>query len=138
MLTAACSTPPPGLKGLIAEALCAAYPERAAKDANLALRIDSAFADSARFYGLTDPARTLAESLDASPPLNRRYLSVVFPLCLPGKIDFLNLNQELWHYPYRPSPPSLEEPDTRSFPEIYVDALETAANAITPHINPVP
>jgi len=138
-LTKACSNPPPGLKGLIAEALRAAFPEKAAADASLALRIDGAFADSARFYSLTDPAKTLAETLDAPPPLNRRYLSVVYPLNLPGDIDFLNLSQKPWHYPYRPPSIATQEspaakPDTRSFPEIYADALKTAANAITPCI----
>ncbi|MCL2599852.1 MAG: zinc dependent phospholipase C family protein, partial [Treponema sp.] len=142
LLAESCANPPPGLKDLIARAMVAAFPEKAAKNANLAGRMDSAFADSARFYRLTDPAKTKTESLDAPAPLNRRYLSVVYPIRLSRDAtpDFLNTSREPWHYPYTPSPtdnPENQKPgpgaDTRSFPDIYADALKAATNALLPH-----
>jgi len=131
LLAESCDNPPPGLKELIARAMVSAFPEKTAKDENLARRIDSAFADSARFYRLTDPAKTRTESLDEPPSLRRRYLSVVYPLDLPEGIDFLNTKREPWHYPYRQQS---AEPcaDTRSFPDIYANALKAAVDAVLP------
>jgi len=131
-LAGACADPPPGLKGLVARAIATAYPEKAAKDGLLAARIDGAFADSARFYRLTDPAKTRTESLDAPPQLERRWLSVVYPIGLPDGVDFLNKSRRPWSYPYRP--PDRESPalDARSFPEVYADALKSAAEALLP------
>jgi len=124
---------PLGLKELVASAMITAFPEKVAGDQKLAGRMDSAFADSARFYRLTDPAKTFAETLDAPPSLNRRYLSVVYPLELPRDVDFLNTNREPWYYPYRPPSPCVPEtPDTRSFQEVYADTLKTAVDAILP------
>jgi len=132
LLAESCENPPPGLKELIARAMASAFPEKTAKDEKLARRIDSAFADSARFYSLTDPAKTQGEPLDEPPSLRRRYLSVVYPIGLPENIDFLNKKREAWYYPYRQA----AEPcaDTRSFPEIYADALKAAVEAILPFI----
>ena len=131
LLAESCENPPPGLKELIARAMISVFPEKTAKDEKLARRIDNAFADSARFYSLTDPAKTQAEFLDEPLSLRRRYLSVVYPLDLPGNIDFLNTKREPWHYPYRQQ--SVEPcADTRSFPEIYADAVKNAVEAILP------
>jgi len=131
LLTETCERPPE-LGKLIARAMLSAFPEKAARDGKLAGRIDNAFADSARFYGLTDPARTRTESPDAPPPTNLRYLSVVYPLDLPGDIDFLNAKREPWYYPYRPAPENQATQDTRSFPEVYADTLGATVEAILP------
>jgi len=141
LLAETCANPPPGLRELIVRAMVAAFPEKAAGDEKLAERVAAAFADSARFYALTDPAKTRTETLNLPAPLSRRFLSVVYPVGLsagvptpdvPGNVDFLNAGREPWYYPYRPPTGANPEPDTRSFPEVYADALKAAAKAVRP------
>jgi hypothetical protein len=133
LLVRVCENPPEELPPRIAQALIAAFPEKTRTDHQLIRRIGNAFADSARYYRLSDPAQTRMESGDAAIriPLNRRYLSLVFPENLPADIDFLNMRKEPWYYPYRP-PEIIAEPrpDTRSFPEVYAGAVEAAVKCL--------
>ncbi|MDR1421209.1 MAG: hypothetical protein LBI86_12615 [Treponema sp.] len=117
-----CEKPPLGLKELLERALVSGYPERAGKDTRLAQRIANAFSDSARFFRSTVPARKISPSL-------RREFILGFPSVLPGDIDFLNLAHEAWQYPAGP-----ERDDTRSFPEIYDEAVDAAAKIMLPCI----
>jgi hypothetical protein len=132
ILAAICAKPPLGLKELLARALAAGFPDKVKRDRKLAQRIDNAFADCARFYRLTAPARTVALARKR-PALDARFLAYIFPEQLPAGIDFLNLKHEPWYYPYCP-PGSAPEADTRSFPEIYAAAVEAAAAALFPCI----
>ena len=129
-LADACENPPPGLKEIIVRAMTAAFPEKA-RDEKLARRVENAFADSARFYCLTDPAKTSIGVCDrfGTIPVSRRFLSVVFPENLPEGIDFLNNKHEPWYYPYRP-PGTMPESDSRSFPQIYADAVKAAVTSL--------
>jgi len=129
-LADACDNPPPGLHEIIVRAMTAAFPEKAV-DAKLAERVGNAFADSAHFYRISDPANT---GIEQKISVDKRYLSLVFPLNLPPEIDFLNLNHEPWHYPYRPPNDPMPEPDTRSFPQIYSEAVKAAVASILPCI----
>jgi hypothetical protein len=134
LLVEVCENPPAGLKERIVCALAATFPEKAGRDEKLSQRIDNAFADSARFYRLTDPAQTRMEVWGGAGhqlPLSSRFLSVIFPENLPDDIDFLNLKREPWFYPYHPPGAEVSPlPDTRSFPDIYADAVEAAINVI--------
>jgi hypothetical protein len=130
LLVRACEDPPEGLLQRIAQALIAAFPEKARADHQLAGRIGNAFLDSARYYRLSDPAQTrmfTGGDTAGQPPMSRRYLSLVFPENLPADIDFLNMRKEPWYYPYRPPEP---QPDTRSFPEIYAGAVAAAVKCL--------
>ena len=134
MLAKACTNPPRGLKKLIARALTAAFPERVKQDGKLKQRIDNAFTDSGYFYHYSDPVKTsinIRTIQDEELPVSRRFLSIVFPEDLPSDIDFLNLSKEPWYYPYQ-RPDQTRIPDTRSFPDIYTDAVETAINTLEP------
>ena len=138
ILAAICEKPPLGLKEIIARALAAAFPEKVGKDRKLAQRIDNAFADCAGFYALTSPEKTSLRAADggALADFGVNSLVYVFPENLPPEIDFLNLKRGVWHYPY--IPPHAENSgaggDTRSFPQIYADALEAGINALAPCI----
>jgi len=124
MLAETCENPPEGLKELLAGALAAAFPERAGRDEKLRLRIENAFLDCAGFYRRTAPVRPLAESGDDEFILQKHHLVYLYPLELPGDIDFLNLSRQPWYYPA-----GEKREDRRSFPEIYAGAL-SAANGI--------
>jgi hypothetical protein len=50
-----------------------------------------------------------------------------------GGVDFLNLNHSAWYDPGKPPEPE-EVPDTRSFPEIYAEAVKAAADSLAPCI----
>jgi hypothetical protein len=130
-----CENPPAGLKELIALCLAAAFPERVKKDRSLALRIDNALADSARFYRMTSPAKvhSILQGASASggSGFTYRSLNFVYPENLSRTTDFLNLNHNLWHYPYVPRG-GCQKDDNRSFLEIYAGALETAVDAFVP------
>jgi hypothetical protein len=139
ILGAACGKPPLGLKELLARALTASYPERAGPDRFLAQRMENTFADAAHFYRITNPAGD-GDSVSRFPPppgngetgLSReriRFLAYLFPRSLPADVDFLNLKHKTWYYPA-----GTEAPDTRSFPEIYVHALEAAVESLSPCI----
>jgi hypothetical protein len=141
ILAGICVNPPLGLKELLARALVLAFPERAGKDQKLSLRIENTFADCGNFYRFTDPRRTSLSNppsnLPASPadeesgsPVSLENLAYVFPEKLPGAPDFLNLEKEPWYYPAGES----RAADRRSFPEVYEDAVERAAESITPVI----
>ena len=120
-----CENPPPGLKDAIARAMISAFPQKA-RDALLARRIDNAFADSGRYYRMSDPANT---GIEQRLSVNKRYLSLVSPLNLPAEIDFLNLKHENWYYPYCPLG-TVSKPDSRSFPQIYAEAVDAAAASL--------
>jgi len=138
ILSDICENPPLGLKELIARALTVAFPERTQKDLSLALRIANTFADCEMFYRLTAPAKTWQVGFTGNeemPAYNTRALWYVFPEKLPDTIDFINLRHSIWYYPYiHPSSKEAPEEDTRSFPQIYSQALEAAINALTPCI----
>ncbi|MDR1801975.1 MAG: zinc dependent phospholipase C family protein [Treponema sp.] len=123
MLAEACENPPPGLKELLAGALIATYPERAGKDEKLLLRVENAFLDCAGFYRRTAPACLPDESRDA---IEKQYLVYLYPMELPGGIDFLNLSRQPWYYPA-----GEKKEDRRSFPEIYAGALKAAADSFS-------
>jgi hypothetical protein len=125
--------PPLGLKELLCRALTAGFPERAGKDRKLVQRIDNTFLDAAFFYRSTAPQRT---SLHGSPgpETNPGILIYLYPETLPAGIDFLNLSHGPWFDPGKPPAPGEESPDTRSFPEIYTEAVKAAADSLAPCI----
>jgi hypothetical protein len=59
-------------------------------------------------------------------------VAYIFPEDLPGEIDFLNLEKQPWHNPGYAQDDS--DPDTRSFPEIYAEAVSSAADTLGPVI----
>ena len=118
LLAETCENPPLGLKELLARALVMAFPERAGKDGKLGSRLENTFHDCAVFYRMTAPAYT--------SPLDMNHLFYMFPEELPGDIDFLNLEKQVWSYPA-----GEKKEDTRSFPEIYSDAVIAAADSLT-------
>ncbi|MDR0624082.1 MAG: zinc dependent phospholipase C family protein [Treponema sp.] len=127
--------PPLGLKELLCRALIAGFPERAGKDRNLIQRIDNAFVDAARFYRLTAPQKTsLRSSTVPGPETDPGILAYLYPEQLSSDIDFLNLNNRPWFDPGKIPAPEDETPDTRSFPEIYAEAVKAAADSLAPCI----
>jgi hypothetical protein len=126
ILAGVCENPPLGLKELLARALVLSFPERAGKDEKLSRRIENTFADCAGFYRLTDPRRT---SPAAGPRIPIEALAYIFPEKLPAATDFLNLEKAPWYYPA-----GAEAEDNRSFPEIYSQAIISAAESISPII----
>jgi hypothetical protein len=134
ILAEVCENPPLGLKELLARALVLAFPERAGKDAKLACRIDNTFADCAGFYRLTAPSKTVPGTFcngvsRAGEDIPQELLGLIYPVELPEDIDFLNLKHQAWFYP------TAGGTEYRfSFPEIYSNAVETAADAISPVI----
>jgi hypothetical protein len=139
ILAGICENPPLGLKELIARALCAGFPERAGNDARLSLRIDNTFADAAHFYHMSAPrirrlVKKNAPGSGLQPDGGMR--AVLYPASedLPADIDYLNLKHEAWYYPCSPPPPAADAPVFTSFPDIYVEAVQAAADAFTPSI----
>ena len=149
LLSVICENPPSGLNELLVRAMAAAFPEKVQKDRSLAKRIDNAFVDSARFYRMSAPAKVaIAAATGQTPPANSqkrpalgmRALMYVFPENIPENIDFLNLQNKIWRYPYispslKETPKGASKDDFRSFLDIYAGALETAVNILTPCIN---
>jgi hypothetical protein len=129
-LAGICESPPQGLKELIAVSLAGAFPERVNKDKNLALRIDNAFADCSRFYSLTSLSKTTASGYAG---LTRRSLKYVYPENIPADVDFLNLDHRPWRYPYIPANAQAQD-DSRSFLDVYHDAVKTAVDDLAPCI----
>jgi hypothetical protein len=121
-----CDEPPNGLKELLAAALRHTFPERAGKDAKLSQRIDNTLRDCALFYRYTAPGRT---SFPEEMPL-----VYLYPADLPGDIDYLNREHRDWYYPAGDSPTNRRFADTRSFPDIYAQALESAVERLSPLI----
>jgi hypothetical protein len=133
--------PPLGLKELLGRALRAGFPERAGKDAKLAQRIDNTFLDAAFFYRLTDPQNTalrnpgLSGTASPCPAIDPGALIYRYPEHLPGDIDFLNERHGVWYDPGEPPDPAGEKGrDTRSFPDIYAQAVKAAADSLVPTI----
>jgi hypothetical protein len=127
-----CGDPPRGLRELLAEALRRAFPERAGRDGKLSRRIDNALRDSAIFYRHTDPGKTSFRRLPEQSALQRSIagklpLSCLYPEDLPRDIDYLTREHRPWHYPLVEG-----AQDTRSFLEIYAQALETALETLGP------
>ncbi|MDL2228841.1 zinc dependent phospholipase C family protein [Treponema sp. OttesenSCG-928-L16] len=131
ILVSVCDEPPPGLKELLAKALKAVFPERAGKDGKLTLRIENAFRDAAGFYRFTNPVKTslhhrYADSNDYLWGEHRGPLAYLYPEYLSLDIDYLNLARKSWRYPA-----GLGREENRSFPEIYHDAVMSAADKLT-------
>jgi hypothetical protein len=129
-----CDEPPDGLKELLAAALCQAFPERAGKDAKLPQRRDNTFRDCAWFYRYTDPGRTSFRYPATLTPVERNIIEetplvYIYPEDLPGDIDYLNREYRDWYYPAGD-----RAADTRSFPDIYAQALESAVEILSPPI----
>jgi hypothetical protein len=127
-----CGDPPRGLRELLAAALRRAFPERAGRDAQLPRRIDNALRDCALFYRHTDPGKTSFLQPKGQSAYRRKIIEelplvYLYPEMLLPDIDYLNRERRAWYYP-------LEEggQDTRSFPEIYAQALETALETLGP------
>ena len=135
ILADTCENPPLGLRELLAEALIAAFPERAGKDEKLRLRIENTFLDCAGFYRSTAPMKKIPahpreESSDGMFPISKRRLVCLYPVELPLNMDFLNLGKQPWY-----SPTDGKKEDRRSFPEIYNEALAAAADSLTRKID---
>jgi len=130
VLSSVCAAPPPGLEGLLAQALTLAFPERAGKDERLAARIENTLLDSAAFYRMTAPANVAGEGAKLPHGERKDHLVYVYPEKLPEGVDFLNLEKRPWFHP------AGGEEDTRSFPELYAAAVEAAAAALAGLIAP--
>lgn len=124
--------PPETLIDAIADSLRAVFPERAGIDDKLRRRIVNAFRDAAAFYRITNPART---SLNMRLPDGYEYLAsdkgrasvaLVYPERFSLGLDYLNLSRSPWKHPCR------DDSDSRSFPEIYADAVARAAAVAAP------
>jgi hypothetical protein len=129
LLVSACEAPTPGLRELLARALIAAFPERAGGDARLQERMENTFLDCTAFYRYTDPGKTSIRRGaygDAPDWLREIPLPYLYPEDLPGHIDYLNLAHRTWFYP---GPGGA--PDSRSFPAIYADTVQTAADSLS-------
>ena len=130
LLVSACEAPTAGLKELLARALIAAFPERAGGDTRLRERMENTFLDCTTFYRYTDPGKTsICPGIcgDAPPDWIREIpLSYLYPENLPRHIDYLNLEGRTW---FSPGPDG--KPDSRSFPAIYADAVQAAADGLS-------
>ncbi|MDR2068309.1 MAG: hypothetical protein LBP71_00375 [Spirochaetaceae bacterium] len=130
LLVSVCEAPPPGLKELLARALTAAFPERAGGDAKLKERMENTFRDCAAFYRYTDPGKTSiyhrAHGTESPGWIQEIPLPYLYPENLPGHIDYLNLAHRTWFYP---GPGG--KPDSRSFPDIYAEAVQSAAEGLS-------
>jgi hypothetical protein len=130
LLVSVCENPPPGLKDLLARALITAFPERAGGDRKLRERIKNTFLDCTTFYRYTDPRKTSVHNRDSggeSAGLIREIpLPYLYPEDLPGSIDYLNGEHRTWFYPGGEG-----APDSRSFPDIYREAVQTAAEGLS-------
>jgi len=137
LLAEVCENPPPRLKDIIFQSLAASFPERVNNDRSLTKRLDNAFADCARFYNMTSPAKIKAEFSDnlvKRRQLSRRALNYVYPENIGEEIDFLNLKHKPWRYPHIPANGQMQQEDSRSFLEIYADAVKAAIDAFSPII----
>jgi hypothetical protein len=134
-----CDDPPGGLKELLAKALCHTFPERAGKDAKLSRRMDNTFRDCALFYRHTAPRRTSfryppEKQADWQETIEEPILVYIYPEDLPDGIDYLNREHRVWYYPAGDGPRDQRSPDTRSFLDIYAQALESALESLSPLI----
>jgi len=125
-LAVTCENPPLGLKDLIFRALVLAYEERAGKDKNLMARIENTFLDCPSFYRYTAPAYTRGKTISTTPFLKKEQLAYLYPDDFHYEsIDFLNLEKQPWFHPAGEGPE-----DRRSFPEVYADAVDAAADSL--------
>jgi hypothetical protein len=110
-----------------------AFPERAAKDNKLGLRIENTLADCASFYLHTSPQRTSIKNTERNREVSLDVIPYVYPENLRendiGGVDFLNLNKQPWQYPL-----AGRDEDRRSFPNIYSDAVHIAVESMGPVI----
>ncbi|AEF87005.1 hypothetical protein TREPR_1953 [Treponema primitia ZAS-2] len=127
-LVAICEAPPPGLRELLAQALCRTFPERAGKDIKLAQRMDNTFRDCADFFRITAPKRTTLHSKDPQYQaiLEEMPLVYLYPEDLPSDADYLNREHSVWYYPLLNGPEY-----TLSFPELYAEAVEAAGEDLS-------
>jgi len=135
ILAQVCESPPSALKELLFNSFAETFPEKANKDRSLAKRIDNAFADCARFYNMSSPSKIKIEFSDNSNQrrkFTRRAINYVYPENLAENIDFLNKNRKPWRYPHIPSNGQMPSEDTRSFLDIYSDAVKTTVDTIAP------
>jgi hypothetical protein len=130
LLVSVCKAPPSGLKELLARALIAAFPERAGGDTKLKERIENTFRDCSTLYHYTDPGKTSinnpAQDKEPAGWIQEIPIPYLYPENLPGHIDYLNLAHRTWFYP---GPGG--KPDSRSVPDIYADAVRTAADSLS-------
>jgi hypothetical protein len=130
LLVSVCEAPKPGLEELLARALIAAFPERAGRDTKLRERMKNTFLDCAAFYRYTDPRKTSlynrAHEKEKPGWIEEIPLPYLYPENLPRHIDYLNLEGRTWFYP---GPGGM--PDSRSFPGIYADAVQTTADSLS-------
>jgi hypothetical protein len=130
LLASVCETPPQGLKELLARALIAAFPERAGGDRKLRERMENTFLDCTTFYRYTNPRKTSiydeAYNGETSAWIQEIPLPYLYPENLPGNIDYLNVNRRTWFYPGAEN-----QPDSRSFLDIYAGAVQTAAKSLS-------
>ena len=117
-----CQKPHIALKELLATSLIKSFPEKAGKDAKIHERIKNAFLDSASFYKHTSPYAIKERAL--TEDISKKSLIVIHPKELPEDIDFLNMNKEPWYEPVGGGE------DNRSFPEIYNEAVQSAAASL--------
>ncbi|MHC6202297.1 zinc dependent phospholipase C family protein [Breznakiellaceae bacterium SP9] len=125
ILVSICENPPLGLKELLVRSLKESFPERAGVDTKLVARIENTFLDCTLFYRKTNPSSSYPAS--QITPSTAPYL---FPRKLPSDIDFLNLKKSPWQYPLMDKPD-----DTRSFLELYADAIRLAVLTFSPLIS---
>jgi hypothetical protein len=129
LLVSVCETPPLGLKELLVRALVAAFPERAGGDRKLRERMENTFLDCTTFYRYTDPRKTSIYNeagREDSGWLRELPLPYLYPEDLPGHIDYLTLKRGTWFHPGAEN-----QPDSRSFPDIYAEAVQNAAESLS-------
>ena len=136
ILAETCENPPLGLKELLVRALVQAFPERAGKDMMLSRRLENTFLDCADFYRITSPSRTSIKNPAPAGPspgesfqpvsFQKNQIAYLYPEDLPARIDFLNLEKRPWYYPA-----GEKKEDRRSFPEVYAEAVNFAADSLS-------
>jgi len=122
LLAQTCREADAPLKVLLQRALTLTFPERAGNDANLISRIENAFTDAVAFYHFSFTARSTRQL-----PVRKEAFAYLHPVDLPRGIDFLNEEKRTW---CNPAPDGKE--DSRSFLEVYAEALEAAVNSLFP------
>ncbi|MFP3090215.1 zinc dependent phospholipase C family protein [Treponema sp. TIM-1] len=130
LLVSVCEAPPSGLKELLAQALIAAFPERAGRDTKLKERIENTFRDCTTFYHYTDPGKTSMNhrlrGKEAPDWIGEIPIPYLYPENLPKHIDYLNLAHRTWFHPG-----TGDKPDSRSVPDIYAGAVQSAADSLS-------
>ncbi|MCL2601990.1 MAG: zinc dependent phospholipase C family protein [Treponema sp.] len=125
-LESLCLNPPPDLAELLKDALVHTFPQRAGKDEKLTRRVQNTFEDSAGFYRFLTLSNNARKNPRADFEPDKCRLLYTHPENLPEHIDFLNLKRQVWLHPA-----GGKSEDTRSFPEIYAQAVQTAADVLS-------